>query len=42
MEVSMEIMPEWPVAKVSQEHSYPEILSVNSPHQGNGNAVCHD
>ncbi len=42
MGVSMEMMPEWPVAKVSQENFYPEILSVNRAHQGKGNAVCHD
>ena len=41
MGVSVEMMPEWPRAKVSEKCSYPEILSVNSGHQGNGNAVCH-
>lgn len=41
MGVSMEMMPEWPIAKVSQEHSYPEGLIVNGAHQGSGNAVCH-
>lgn len=40
MGVSMEMMPEWRNAKVSEEQSYPENLKVNKAHQGNGNAVC--
>lgn len=41
MGVSVEMMPEWPIIKVSQEHSYSDILRANRAHQGSGNAVCH-
>lgn len=38
----MEMMPGLTVAKVTQEESYGEPLSVNSSDQGTGNAVCHN